>query len=259
MRPPIVFGYHGVADVDPRHDPIRIFVSPDTLRWQIESMLARGYRFVAMSDFATLMGGNDMTGICALTFDDGTVDHATVLPEVLAEFDVPGTVYVCPDLLGEPYPWAADEACVRFMKRDELLEVARHPLIEIGSHTNAHTEVHEASFDHALELMTECKRTLEAMIGTEVPSFCYPRCHYSPAAPDAARAAGHTTAVTCGPRGAIDDPFELKRQSMHTPDGRVTFAIKSRDLYYGLVDKGPSRALRSLTRPWRHRRERKSA
>ena len=27
------------------------------------------------------------------------------------------------------------------------------------------------------------------------------------------------------------DPFELKRESLHTPDGPVTFALKSRGLY----------------------------
>jgi peptidoglycan/xylan/chitin deacetylase (PgdA/CDA1 family) len=256
MRPPVVLGYHGIADVSARDDPVRLFVSPERLRHQIERLLARGYELVAMAEFARrLAGGESLRATCALTFDDGTEDHARVLPEVLGSLGVPGTVYVCPGLLGESYPWASRDAGIRFMTRAELEGVARNPLIEIGAHTNQHVELHEASAEEAFAEMDSCKRTLETLLDHEVPSFCYPRCHYSPAAPAAAERAGYTSAVTCGPRGSWDR-FQLKRESMHTPDGPLTFALKSRGLYYGVRDLPPARLARWATRRYRHRAER---
>ena len=257
LRPGVVLAYHGIADVAPELDPIRLFVAPDQLRWQLQRMRKRGYELISIAEFAErlMRTGKAPGGACALTFDDGTEDQATTLPRILDEVGARGTVYVCPGLLGEVYPWAGEEAGVRFMTRGQFEEMAGERSIEIGAHTNMHTELHEADRDSALQVMTECKELLEEWVHRPVPSFCYPRCHFSPGAREAARAAGFTSAVTCGPRGSWD-PFELRRESMHTPDGPVTFALKSRGLYYPLRDRGPAQLARWATRPYRHRRER---
>lgn len=252
--PPVILGYHGIADIDVGHDPVRLFVSPARFRRQVKSLLRRRYRFLTVADFvAEQSAGKDLTRTCVLTFDDGSSDMFTNLLPILEELDVPGTVYVCPGLLGEPYPWLAPEAGVRFLTKPELLELATSPLVEIGSHTVKHTELDQASAEMAYEEMIRSKSMLEDMLGAEVPSFCYPRCHYSPTCPDAARRAGHTSAVTCGVRGSWD-PFELKRESFHRNDGPVTFGLKSRSLYYGIRDNPAARAVRVATRPLRHLR-----
>jgi peptidoglycan/xylan/chitin deacetylase (PgdA/CDA1 family) len=256
-RRPVVLGYHGIADVDPRHDPIRLYVRPQAFRRQVTRLQSRGYRFLAMADFAeALAAGADLDGTCALTFDDGTEDHATTLAPMLAELGVPGTVYVCPGRFGDPYPWTDAAAGRRLATREEILELARHPLVEIGAHTIGHTPLGDASPDEAYREMADCKQQLEDLLGGPVRSFCYPHCVYSPACPDAARRAGYTSAVTCGIRGSWD-PFELKRESLHAPDGPVTFELKSRGLYYGIKDTPPARLARVATRPYRHRAERR--
>ena len=252
----MILGYHGIAEVEPRHDPVRLFVSPVRLRGQIRRMQRRGYRFLTMAAFVQeLAAGRPPDRICALTFDDGTEDHLTELKPVLEELQVPGTVYVCPGLYGEAYPWCDPAAGVRLMHAEEVAELARSPLIEIGSHTLRHTVLENASEEEAYREMATCKQALEDSLGVEVPSFCYPRCAYSPACPEAARRSGYTNAVTCGRRGGWR-PFELKRESFHTPDGPLTFALKSRGLYYGLRDRAPARLARWATRPVRHHGER---
>jgi len=255
-RQPVILGYHGIAAVDPRHDPLRLFVAPDRLRRQIGRLKARGYRFLPMAAFAdVLAAGGDLDATCALTFDDGTEDHLTTLAPLLSELGVPGTVYVCPGLFGEPYRWSDAAAGVRFMTGEEVGELAHHPLVEIGSHTIDHTVLGDATADQAYDEMARCKERLEELIQRPVPSFCYPRCLYSPACPDAARRAGYTSAVTCGPRGSWD-PFQLKRESILTPDGAVTFELKSRGRYYGIRNAPPVRLARWATRRYRHRHER---
>ena len=255
-RPPVVLAYHGIAEVDPRHDPVRLFVPPDALRRQVTRLQNRGYRFLTMAAFAEgLATGGELAATCALTFDDGTEDQLANLAPLLEELSVPGTVYVCPGLFGKPYPWADAAARVRFMTGAETLELASHPLVEIGSHTIDHTVLGDASAEEAYHEMATCKERLEQFLGRPVPSFCYPRCVYSRACPGAARRAGYTSAVTCGPRGSWD-PFELKRESLHTPDGWITFELKSRGVYRELRATPPGRLARWATRPYRHRSER---
>jgi peptidoglycan/xylan/chitin deacetylase (PgdA/CDA1 family) len=251
-----VVAYHGIADVDPRHDPRRLYVRPDAFRRQVSRLRSRGYRFVAMAEFAAgLTGGADLEATCALTFDDGTEDMLTILAPLLAELGVPGTVYVCPGRAGEPYEWCDPASGTRFMTTEEIVELAAHPLVEIGAHTNRHTNLGHASAQDAHREMASCKATLEDLLDRPVPSFCYPECTYSAPCPDAARRAGYTSAVTCGPRGGWD-VFELKRETIMTPDGMVTFELKSRGLYYRVTDAPPARAARWATRRYRHRRER---
>ena len=73
-RPPVVLGYHGIADVDPRHDPVRLFVRAAVPPPRRSARLqTRGYRFLTMAAFAqALAAGGELAGTCALTFDDGT-------------------------------------------------------------------------------------------------------------------------------------------------------------------------------------------
>jgi peptidoglycan/xylan/chitin deacetylase (PgdA/CDA1 family) len=255
-RPPVILGYHGIADVDPHHDPVRLFVGPDSLRRQVTRLQSRGYRFLTMAAFAeALAAGAELDATCALTFDDGTEDHLTTLAPLLAELGVPGTVYVCPGLFGELYPWCDPAAGVRLMTEEEVVALAGHPLVEIGSHTIDHTVLGEASAEDAYREMATCKERLEDLLGTAVPSFCYPRCVYSPACPDAARRAGYTSAVTCGTRGSWD-PFQLRRESLHTPDGPLTFELKSRGVYWRVRETPAARLARWATRSYRHRAER---
>ena len=245
----LILGYHGIGFVEPQDDPIALYVTAETLRIQVRSMQRRGYAFVTMREFAERFkrAGGRPAGIAALTFDDGTIDHRTVLPYTLEDLGVPGTVYVCPGLAGQPYPWADARARVRFMTEPEIVELSEHPLIEIGAHTNTHRELHKADFETALSEMSACKSTLEGLLGREVASFCYPRCHYSREASRAAPAAGYTNAVTCGVRG-LWTPYELPREVMHSADGPCVRAMRMRGVYSGLGTSNSARLAREAAR-----------
>lgn len=243
-RFPLILGYHGIGEVDARHDPYQLYVRPEAFASQIRLLQGKGYEFVTMSEFADRQqeGGEPPRGTVALTFDDGTADHADVLPELLDELGVPGTIYVCPGLSGQPYPWVPGAART-FMTEAQLIELAKNPNVEIGSHTNEHYELHEADEETALEQMTDCKATLERMLGIEIVSFCYPRCHFSDAAARMAPKAGYKTAVTCGMKGSWD-PYRLKREVVHTRDGLLVFGMKTRGSFSGLGPGLPAKLLR---------------
>jgi peptidoglycan/xylan/chitin deacetylase (PgdA/CDA1 family) len=249
---PLVLAYHGLARVPRALDPTGLMLPPGDFRRQVNLLRSRGYGFVKQADFARSLGAGGADGLCSLTFDDGSQDNLAVLLPLLRELGLPATVFVCPGLLGQPYPFLPESAGLRLMDRDELLELAADPLIEIGSHTVDHTALATASASEAYEAMAAGKQAVEELVGAEAASFAYPDCAYSPECPAAAERAGYTSAVTCGDRGGLE-PFELRRESPDPMDGRLAFELKVRGLYYRLRGSAPARLVRAATRPVRHR------
>lgn len=255
-RPPVVLAYHGLATVARADDPTGLMLPPEQFATHVRRLQRRGYTFVKQRDFARrLHAGEPLDGLCSLTFDDGSVDNAEVLPALLEELQVPATIFVCPGLLGQPYPWLPGHVGMRLMDLDELRAVAALPWIEIGSHTNEHTLLGDATFDVAYADMRSSRERLEDLLGTEILSFAYPKGNYSPACLPAAEQAGYTSAVTTGRRGGWR-PWDLRRESPDPLDGPVTFALKVTGVYRRSREHPVVKAVRGATRPIRHRRAR---
>jgi peptidoglycan/xylan/chitin deacetylase (PgdA/CDA1 family) len=251
-RPWVVLAYHAVADVSLEHDPDRLVQPPDVLEWQLRTLVKRGYEFVTASEFARrLWAGAPLDGACAVTFDDGTTDNLTVLPEILRPLGIPATVFACPGLLGEDDPYIAPGSGLRIMTADELREVASLGF-EIGAHTNRHVDLADASPEYAYAEMSSCKHALEDLLGTPVETFAYPYCRYSAACPGAAERAGYIAAYTCGGRGG-KLPFELHREMMDNRDGRIVWALKARRRYHETLRLPPVRLAVAARRALRDR------
>jgi peptidoglycan/xylan/chitin deacetylase (PgdA/CDA1 family) len=241
----LVLAYHVIGDVARAHDPHNLAVSESALRSQVQTLRRRGYAFVTMAELARRLP-QGARKLCALTFDDGAHDR---VPELLAELGVPGTLYVCPGLDGVPHPFLAAEAGVRLLTRAEIAALPEH--VEVGAHTLRHTVLADADAETARREMAACKADLEALRGRPVTSFAYPECGYSPPCPGVARETGYATAVTCGQRGSLA-PHELRRVSIDALENRLTWALKSRDLWRVAYSSPPGRLARAVARPLRH-------
>ena len=239
--PWVVLAYHAVGDVAPEHDPDHLVQPPDKLAWQLSRLAARGYEFVTAGELARrLRAGGPLEGICAVTFDDGTIDNLIALPPILERLGgIPATVFACPGLLGEADPYIAPESGLRLMDADELRELAALGF-EVGAHTNRHVDLAAATTEGAYAEMVSCKQALEDLLDRPVETFAYPFCRYSAACPGAAERAGYLAAFTCSGRGGRQ-PFELRREMMDRCDGRVAWALKSRRRYHETLEWGPVR------------------
>lgn len=252
MRPTLILAYHGLGSFARELDPHHLMVEPERFRRQMATLKRRGYRFVTLSRLATYLDAPaPPAGLCVLTFDDGTEDNLTLLLPLLNELDVPATVFACPGLLGQSHFSMPPEAGVRFMTEGELRALASSPLVEIGSHTSEHADLSDASEENAYDEMLRSKRQLEDLLEKSIDTFAYPKCRYSKECPDAARRAGYAIAVTCHDLGGWDR-FELSRESMDSLDGRITFALKSRRLFWPLWRSRLGRIGRLAARPLRH-------
>jgi peptidoglycan/xylan/chitin deacetylase (PgdA/CDA1 family) len=246
---PLILAYHSLAELPREEDPHWLAVSPDLFRRQIQRLRRRGYRFAFASEVGEMArDGRDLRGICALTFDDGGADNATVLPPILEELDLKATLFVCPGLFGRPHPFFGSGSGLRIMSEGELLAVAGNPRIEVGSHTTDHTELKSAGAEEAFDVLASSRRLLEEILGGPVRSFAYPRCEYSAASPDAAARAGFQCAVTCGPSRGDWRPFELPRVIVDPGDAGLRFELKHRGVMYGVWNTPPGRLARALIR-----------
>jgi peptidoglycan/xylan/chitin deacetylase (PgdA/CDA1 family) len=252
-RPPLVLMYHSIGEpLERRQDSANLMLPVDRFREQLGKLRRRGYEFLKLSDWwARVEDGRGPVGACALTFDDGSSDMHSILPGLLEEFDATATIFVCPGLLGKPHFAITEDAGIRLVTKEELQELAANDRIELGSHTNDHTCMDDATAEEAYALMHDSRLALEELIGKPVTSFAYPRCGYSPVCPAAAERAGYEVATTCAPAGGVVR-YELSREGITALDSSFSFALKSRGLWEPLYASWPGRTASRLLRARRH-------
>lgn len=224
---PLVLAYHGVGDVPLWQDHYRLFVRPDDLRRQIEKLRSWGYELTTVTDLARRLTAGQADRVAALTFDDGFVDNAGPLLDVLGAHDAPATVYVIGGWLGRTHP---DAPWTRIVTEEELQTIAASG-VEIGAHTMNHVDLSTVSFDVALAEWQESKRRLEEITGGPVRTAAYPFGNVSDDAVRACRAAGFTSAVRTRGRGSWASLLALPRQDVGNRTTSLALWLKRRDRY----------------------------
>lgn len=127
----LVLCYHDI----PLHVSNDVYaVDLQSLVGQIQYLKAHDYTFLSPADILDSSRGTTPLpekGVM-LSFDDGyTSFHSNVIP-VLELFDCPALLSPCPALVSDG---TGGEIPAPVMGWDELREVARHPLVTIGSHS----------------------------------------------------------------------------------------------------------------------------
>lgn len=129
---------------------------------QFIRLLKQDRKFMQMSDYLTFKAQNN--GKYLLTFDDGLEDVFRVVYPVLKAREIPFTIFVPVDLLDTP----------GYISIEQLKEMAKDPLVTIGSHGVSHRVMTTLSVgEQELELV-ESKKTLQRIIGRSVDVYAYP-------------------------------------------------------------------------------------
>lgn len=129
---------------------------------QFIRLLKQDRKFMQMTDYLTFKAQNN--GKYLLTFDDGLEDVFRVVYPVLKAREIPFTIFVPVDLLDTP----------GYISIEQLKEMAKDPLVTIGSHGVSHRVMTTLSVgEQELELV-ESKKTLQRIIGKSVDVYAYP-------------------------------------------------------------------------------------
>ena len=99
----LILGYHRIAPSD--FDPYDLCVSPENFRQQLEEMLSFA-KPIRLSQLVTGLATKRVEpGTVALTFDDAYLEALQVVEPILAEYDIPATVFVTTSTLGQELWW----------------------------------------------------------------------------------------------------------------------------------------------------------
>lgn len=102
--------------------------------------------------------------LVAITFDDGFRDNLTVALPLLEKYNLPMTLFVTSGFLDTP----------GYLSKQELREMAKHPLVTIGAHGHNHLHFTELDVDTARYELTESRRVLEAVTGNAIELMAWP-------------------------------------------------------------------------------------
>jgi peptidoglycan/xylan/chitin deacetylase (PgdA/CDA1 family) len=204
----LVLCYHDVVDGPSTGQT----VTSSSLQQQVGGLVRRGYLGVT---FGEAMGAASSRLALAVTFDDGLHNVLRHAAPVLAELEVPGTVFVAVGPVGAPGLLGWDD-----------LTLLRDAGWEVGSHTVSHARLTELD-DKALEgELVDSRRAIESRLGTACRSIAYPYGDADDRVRAAAAAAGYTAGCTTeGTLGA--DVLGWPRVGVDGGDGRVVFRVKT--------------------------------
>jgi peptidoglycan/xylan/chitin deacetylase (PgdA/CDA1 family) len=124
----------------------------------------------------------------AITFDDGYSDTLTRAAPILAELDIPFTVFVAPSLIS-----SGDR---RYLSIGGLKELARFPRATIGAHGYSHRPLVECTNSELKSELSNSKAWLEEAVGSEVEVMSYPHGAVDARVREAAADAGFKVGAT---------------------------------------------------------------
>jgi peptidoglycan/xylan/chitin deacetylase (PgdA/CDA1 family) len=161
-------------------------VSPQRFRDQLELALSLGYRFVPA---VAIAGGSASAKDLAITFDDGLLSVATTAAPILAEYEVPWTLFVVGDWADGRHGFG-DGVVMGWGQVEKLAAQG----VEIGSHSMSHPDFGSLSTEAARRELVESRRLIESRTGISTNAFAIPlgqSMNWSADAQAAAREAGY--------------------------------------------------------------------
>lgn len=156
--------YHEINTL-PYKGPSGLYVSREKFVEQLDTLLIEDYHTITMEQlFDHWINQAPLpTKPVVLTFDDGYESHYDFVFGELSKRGMVGTFYIVTSCLKEGTKKSPKN--VRNMYIEGM---------EIGSHTVTHLDLRYASRKDIKEELSESKRILSEIIGTEVNNFCYP-------------------------------------------------------------------------------------
>lgn len=154
-----VLVYHSISS-PPKPLPADADISPRRFEQQLR-WLKRWRRVVRLEETLSAPASSRLV---AITFDDGFRDNLTVALPLLEKFQLPMTLFVAARFVGRD----------GYLSEVELREISEHPLVTIGSHGLWHRHFHRLTRHDARFELTESRRLLSAITGTNVDLLAWP-------------------------------------------------------------------------------------
>ena len=200
--------YHYVEYVKDEKDTIRksLSITPAVLESQIQTLLANGYKPIVLSDVLKYFAvEGDLPELpVILTFDDGYQDFYTDVFPLIKKYQIPVEAYVVSGFLNKTK---------NYLTKEELLEIDKSGLVEIGAHTVHHLNLRFIPEVEAEAEIKDSKKALETLLGHPVTQFAFPYGGYTSKLVEMVGQLGFSTAATTdrGTTQSFANRFVLRR------------------------------------------------
>ena len=155
--------YHSIGS-KLNHDSYGISISKERF---IEHMkfLKNNYEIISLnSEYENNLDRNTIS----ITFDDGYKDNLFAL-EICEKYNIPFTLYITTGSIGQKEYLSEDEIRI-FSKSDKCL---------LGTHSVNHPHLKQLSYDEQYYELSQSKKRLENIIGSEIIYMSYPHGSYN--------------------------------------------------------------------------------
>ncbi len=218
-----VLCYHDIGrDPTNRTD---YYVSPERFRDHLRWIRDWGMTIVPLAEIVDRLAlGRDLDGLAAITFDDALLGVHEYAGAILHDLNVPATVFVVSDVLGEdPAFWPG---AARTMTAAELGDLTDSGLVGIGSHTKTHVSLPAAATDVRRAELIESRTALAEIADSPVDLVAYPSGHHDLDTERASAAAGYRAGFTFrfGRVTPTTDPLAIPRFCMGPDHDRFRLA-----------------------------------
>lgn len=224
----VVLCYHAVSD----SWKANLAVTPPQLREQLRTLVTRGYRGATLSD---ALAGGLTSPTLVVTFDDAFGSVGALAAPILAELQLPGTVYAVSDFSssGDRLAWpgidswqdTSDAGELEGMGWKQLGELADAGW-EVGSHTCSHPHLTRLDDGELARELRDSRKACEQALQRPCRSVAYPYGDADERVRAAARAAGYDygAALRSIPEPAV--PMNWPRVGIYRRDTSRRFALK---------------------------------
>lgn len=166
--------YHRVANAV--NDPHLLCVSPENFKVQV-AFFKENFKVMPIVQLVQeIRYGKLKRNSLAITFDDGYADNLHNAIPILKEYNIPATIFITMDSVGqELFYWDKDNPNAGHpLDLDELKELIKADLVEIGAHTLTHPCLSKLSIEDQKKEISESKENLEKIINIPIAGLAYP-------------------------------------------------------------------------------------
>ncbi len=218
--------YHHIKQLPPKASATwrNLTVSPQAFEAQLRYLAEQGYHTIYFSELIAYFnaGASLPEKPIILTFDDGWIDHYTVVYPLLQKYCMVGTFF-------PPVNWVENGNGKQVISWEMIEEMSRGGM-EFGSHTLNHHLLTGQTEKQIMAQLVDSKAALEQHTGKPVVVFAYPGGGHNALAVSLTAKAGYEAAVgiMAGVEQTRDDLFLLHRITVPYSDDLKTFAARIR-------------------------------
>lgn len=225
----LILMYHEIGQASNRHEK-RICVSPADFRAHMEFLKGSGRRIVALEQlldgFTSAPAPMDFV---AVTFDDGYEGFSHHALPVLSELQVPATVFVVSNLIGQENAWMKSELTpLRPLMSAPQIREAMAAGVEIGCHSASHAHLTQLTDAQLHDEVAGARNRLSDQIGKNVSFFAYPFGEFGERERAVVQSAGYVAACSTQPgfNNGQTNQFLLRRIDVYGSDTLAQFRRK---------------------------------